>query len=152
MALITVKGSGTDLQPGAYEVTLTALEGPRTIIPQSGPNAGQEIEILDWTFHTEDGQPIEGTTSTASGPRSKLYAWLTALLGGVSPATGQQFEPGDLVGRMAIATIELNDAGWPRIAGMSAIPKRSTPAATSPAAQARAKAATPAQPAADLPF
>lgn len=155
MPLITVKsGAPTDIKPGAYEVTLTALEGPRSIVPQSGPNAGQEVEILDWTFHTEDALQIDGTTSTASGPKSKLYAWLTALLGGVAPATGQQFEADQLIGRMAIATIEVNDGGWPRIASLSAIPVRRTAAAPVARPATRPAPAPAVEQAADgdLPF
>ena len=159
MPLITVKsGAPSDIAPGAYTVTLTAIDGPRTIVPQSGQNAGQEIEILDWTFVTDDDQEIQGTTSLASGPKSKLYNWLTALLGGVAPAAGSQFEADQLVGRMAIATVEVNDGGWPRIASMSAIPVKRAPAApaAAPATPRPRPVPAPVAPAPvaeqDLPF
>jgi len=146
-----------DLQPGTYEVVLTALDGPRTILPQTGPNAGKEVDVYDWTFALTDDSDttIQGTTSTASGPKSKLFSWLTALLGGRPPAVGQTFDAGSLVGRMALATISINDGGWPRIENLSALPTRRQ-AATQAAAQS--EIAQPAQrrgqpvAAEDLPF
>jgi hypothetical protein len=132
MALsITVSaGAPSNIAAGVYEVTLTALDGPRTIYPQTGPNAGKEVEVLDWTFTTEDGEDIQGTTSTSSGPKSKLYAWLTALMGGSAPKVGTRFEIEQLVGRMAVATVEVPDSGWPKIANLSAMPtKRAKPVA-----------------------
>lgn len=136
MVTITVKAGApaTDIEPGAYEVTLTGIEGPRTIFPQTGPNAGKEVEVLDWTFSTDEGAEVQGTTSLASGPKSKLYAWLTALLG-QAPAVGTTFEPGQLVGRTAIATIEVQESGWPKIANLSAMPRRKG-AKAAPTAQA----------------
>lgn len=112
---ITAGAPQTDIEPGAYEVTLLAIEGPRTILPQSGPNAGKEVDLYDWTFTLEDGTELQGSTSTKSGPKSKLYAWVTALLGGTPPPTEAKFKVDDLVGRMAIATVTIDDGGWPRI-------------------------------------
>lgn len=154
MVTITVKsGAPADIEPGVYEVTLTALEGPRTIYPQTGVNAGKEVEVLDWTFHTDDDEEIQGTTSTASGPKSKLYAWLTALLGGTPPAVGTTFEPQQLLGRQAVATISVSDGGWPKIENLSAMPTKRR-AATPAAASAPAPTAPVALGAADdnLPF
>lgn len=165
MVTITVSAGAPamDIEPGAYEVTLLSIEGPRTIYPQSGPNAGKEVEVLDWSFALESDQVITGTTSTASGPKSKLYSWLTALLG-QPPQVGSVFEPGQLAGRMAIATIEMQDSGWPRIANLSALPRRRAPepvpqpaAQPRPAARPVAQPARPVAPAAlgeadDLPF
>lgn len=121
---VSAGAPASDIAPGAYEVTLTAIDGPRTIFPQTGPNAGKEVEVLDWTFTTADDESVRGTTSKASGPKSKAYAWLTALLGGTAPAVGQRFELDQLLGRMAIATISVNENGWPRIENLSALPKR----------------------------
>lgn len=151
---ITVKsGAPVDIDPGVYEVTLTALEGPRTIYPQTGPNAGKEVEVLDWTFHTDDDQEIGGTTSTASGPKSKLYAWLTALLGGTPPAVGTTFAPEQLLGRQAVATISVSEAGWPKIENLSAVPTKRGARAAAPVAAPVAPAPAPAATADDdLPF
>ena len=85
---ISAGAPASDLTPGVYEVTLTDISEPRTIFPQTGPNAGKEVQLRDWTFALEDGTEVTGSASTASGPKSKTYAWLTALLGGTPPAVG----------------------------------------------------------------
>lgn len=127
MPLITVKsGQGApEIKDGVYPVILAGIEGPKTIVPNSGPNAGQEVEILTWKFVVTDGEyqdtEIEATTSTASGPRSKLYGFLTAMFGGTPPTIGQGFEASDLTGRVALATVS-NETGWPKITNLGAIP------------------------------
>ena len=90
--IITISAGAppTDLTPGVYEVTLTDISEPRTIYPQTGPNAGKEVQLRDWTFALEDGTEVTGSASTSSGPKSKTYAWLTALLGGTPPAVGPE--------------------------------------------------------------
>lgn len=146
--LITISaGAQTDITPGVYEVTLTDISEPRTIYPQTGPNAGKEMQLRDWTFATDDGTEIRAGASLSSGPKSKTFAWLTALLGGVPPAVGSSYPREQLVGRTAIATITIDDGGWPRISGLSAMPK----AKAAPAAPAAAPAA-PAAANDDLPF
>lgn len=155
--MITVSaGAQTDIEPGVYEVTLTDISAPRTIYPQTGPNAGKEVQLRDWTFATDDGTEIRAGASTASGPKSKTYAWLTALLGGTPPAVGTSYPREQLIGRTAIATITIDDGGWPRIAGLSAMPKTRTaaPAAAAAPAPTAAPVAAPAAaaPAGDLPF
>ena len=142
-------GAGVDIPPGVYPVVLVNLAGPRVIIPQSGPNIGQEVEILDWQFAIDegdlDGTIIDATTSTRSGPKSKLFSWLTALLGGQSPAIGTTFEAEDLKGRRALATVAMNDAGWPKVEALTAIPvtqrAAQRPAQAAPAAPQRPQAA-----------
>ena len=107
MALIEVKPgakAGAFIgEDGAYPATLVAVEGPRTITPKDGR---EPFELMEWTFAVE-GAPDEAclvwaSTSTATGPRSRAYGYLTGLLGGKAPAVGQAFEAQDLVGRMAM--------------------------------------------------
>ena len=45
--IITISAGAppSDLTPGVYEVTLTEISEPRTIYPQSGPNAGKEVQL-----------------------------------------------------------------------------------------------------------
>lgn len=121
---------------------------PRTIFPQSGPNAGKEVQLRDWTFALEDGTEVTGSASTASGPKSKTFAWLTALLGGTPPVVGTAYPKSQLVGREALATIAIDEGGWAKIANLSARPKAR---AVAPVA---APVAAPAQPVApdQLPF
>jgi hypothetical protein len=156
--LITVSAGApqVDIEPGSYEVTLIGISEPRMILPQSGPNAGKEVTLRDWTFVLEDGTEIRGSASTASGPKSKTYAWLTALLGGTPPAVGQSYPRDQLIGRDAIATIVIDDGGWPKIANLSARPRaRAVTTAAAPVAAAPRPAARSVAPvaggAADLP-
>jgi hypothetical protein len=156
--IITISAGAppTDLTPGAYEVTLTDISEPRTIFPQSGPNAGKEVQLRDWTFALEDGSEVSCSASTASGPKSKTYAWLTALLGGTPPAVGTSYPKSQLIGREALATIVIDEGGWAKITNLSARPKARAAApvaATSPTAAPAQP--VPAQPVADtdqLPF
>lgn len=119
---ITAGAPQIDIAPGVYEVTLLDISDPRTIFPQSGPNAGKEVTLRDWMFALEDGTEIRGSASTASGPKSKTFSWLTALLGGTPPAVGQAYPKSQLIGRIALATIAMDDGGWPKITGLSALP------------------------------
>jgi hypothetical protein len=154
MSLITVSKGGVDIEPGTYTVTLVSIEGPKTITPRNGPNAGQDVEIFDWLFAIDDegteyhGTEIQATTSTASGPKSKLYGFITALLDGKAPTAGTAFEAGDLCGRVALATISMSDSGWPRIDTLSALPR----VMRAPAAGRRAVPVPVAEAPADLPF
>lgn len=123
---ITIGASGPDIV-GVFPVILSDLEGPKTITAKNGPNAGQDVDIFDWVFAIDDGGQFDGevikaTTSTAAGPKSKMYAYITALLGGRPPQEGQTFEKQDLCGRVALATIGPNEGGWPRIQNLSALP------------------------------
>lgn len=126
MPFIEVTQSGPDIPDGVYPVTLVDIKGPKTVTAQRGPKAGQEIDLLDWEFAVDDGPHdgvvISASTSTASGPRSKMYAYLTALFNGVAPQIGAGFEKKDLCGRRALATVKKDDNGWLRIENLGAMP------------------------------
>lgn len=119
-------GGSSDVPEGVYEVVLTKISDPKYVTAQRGPKAGEEIALIDWTFAIVAGdhadKELQASTSTASGPKSKMFAFLTALLGGKSPGVGQQFEKTDLIGRMALATVTIDDQGWARVANVSAMP------------------------------
>lgn len=170
MPFIEIKGAGpqADIPEGVYPVILSDIVGPRTVTAQRGPKAGQDIDLLDWKFVIESGEyenvEIEASTSTASGPRSKMYAFLTALFGGKAPPVGTKLEKNQIVGRSALATLQKDEEGWLRIVNLGALP---TNHYQQPAAQAAAAAPAPepapaaaatsarqqvAQGASDLPF
>ena len=153
--IITISAGAppSDITPGVYEVTLTDISEPRTIYPQSGPSAGKEVQLRDWRFALEDGSEITGSASIASGPKSKTFAWLTALLGGTPPTVNQAYPKSQLLGREALATIAIDEGGWAKIANLSARPKaRAVPvaAAVAPVAVAAAPVGTAATD--NLPF
>jgi hypothetical protein len=123
---IEITQSGPDIPDGVYPVTLVDIKGPKTVTAQRGPKAGQDIQLLDWQFAVDDGPHdgvvIEVSTSLASGPRSKMYGFLTALFNGVAPNIGAAFEKPQLVGRRALATIKKDEQGWLRIENLGAMP------------------------------
>ncbi len=149
MPFIEVRSGGPDIPDGVYQVILSDISEPRTVTAQRGPKAGQDIELLDWTFVIEAGQyentEISVSTSLASGPRSKMFAFLTALFGGVAPPIGTKLEKGDIVGRSALATIQKDDEGWLRIQNLSALPAGYV-APQAPQPVAAAPDAVPARP------
>ena len=154
---ITAGAQQVDIEPGTHEVTLIEISEPRTIFPQTGVNAGKEVTLRDWTFALDGGPEIRASASTASSPKSKTYAWLTALLGGTPPVVGQSYPRSGLIGRAAIATIEIDAGGWPKITNLSALPKTraAAPAPVAAPAPTRRAAAAPVAVAAgdsDLPF
>jgi hypothetical protein len=156
MSFIEVKSGGTnpDLADGVYPVILTEISDPRTVTAQRGPNAGEDFTLIDWKFAVlegpGEGAVVEASTSTASGPKSKLYGYLTALFGGVKPPVGTKLEKTDLVGRIALATIARDEEGWTRITNLGAMPA-SFAVQTQQAAPAAAVAAVAAPQAAPAP-
>lgn len=147
---ITAGAPQSDIEPGTYEVTLIDISEPRIINPQTGPNAGKEVTLRDWTFSLEDGTEIRGSASTASGPKSKTFAWLTALLGGAPPEIGKSYPRSQLIGREALATIAIDEGGWPRITNLSARPKAKAAPVAAPKRAAPVPAAAGASD--DMPF
>ena len=171
--LITINRGGQDIPetftPGVYILVLTNLTGPKTVTAQRGPKAGQDIDLFDWIFNIFDGEfeglEVQASSSTASGPKSKLFGYITALQGGKAPAVGTGSSRDDLIGKLALANISVDEGGWLRIDNLSAIPASvlagrvaqatgapvTAPGAPAPVSAASAPAATsPANN--DLPF
>lgn len=77
-----------------------------------------------WSFLVEhvaaDGSKkidsISAITSGNTGPRSKTYAWLTAIIGR-APKAGEKIE--DPTGTRVLVTIEHNDKGFPTVAQLT---------------------------------
>lgn len=135
MPFLEVKQSGPDVPDGTYPMILTAIEGdpdipdaPRHVVPESGPNAGKDLYFFDWKFSIDaPNHPLDGTefkygTSTKTGPRSKMYGLLTALLNGQKPAVGMVFEKNQLIGRQVLATVQRDESGYCEIVSFSAVP------------------------------
>ena len=132
--LISVGSGAPDLgiDPGTYEAVCVGVK-PRTISSEYGENQ----PMLEWHFNilTADPNsviPVQGLTSMFSGPKSKTYAFLTALRGKVE--TGQTFDEADLVGAPCWVKIEPNAKGWMRVVDVIAPPRTAgKPAAPRPA-------------------
>lgn len=121
-------------EDGVHAATLVAIEGPRSGVNKQ---TGEAYEAMDWVFAVDDAPDdaslVWASTSVASGPRSKMFGFLTALLGGKAPAVGQGFEAADLVGRQALLTIRRDEEGWTRVENVGALPRQMQAAPTAPA-------------------
>ena len=129
---------GAGIALGAQEVTLKKVSDLKTI--QVGP---EEVDIYEWTFVNDDGEELRDSTSTATGPRSKMFGWITALNGGRPPERGDRIDLDAYVGKRAIATVIENDRGWPKIGSLGAIPQRRPTAPVAAAAPAPSRPAPP---------
>lgn len=133
---ITVSAGGPppdeDIADGVYVFILSAIADPKTVTVRRGPKAGNDIDLIDWDFAVDQpGTPFDGrilgeSTSTASGPRSKMNAYLTALFGGITPPPGTKLRKEDIVGRRALGTVTHDEGGWPRISNLGALPATMT--------------------------
>lgn len=129
-------GGGYAVEPGTYEATLIALEDF-----EYDDGEGKKT-LRRWTFGMEnetdpEGNPIsiDGVSSLATGPKSKAFSWLAALLER-APVTGEKYTPAMLIGRGCMVTVELNAEGFSKVAAVVPQPKRRAPAAAPQAAQA----------------
>jgi hypothetical protein len=113
---------GGDIEPGTYPCTLIELE--RFEIVSTGEYdtpAGEVIPKLRWLWSTDDGTTIEGSTSMATGPRSKMRAWMAAI--GVDLSKPTTVTLRDLLGSSALVSVKLNDNGYVAIDSIVALPK-----------------------------
>jgi hypothetical protein len=112
---------GGDINPGTYLCTLLELE--RFTITSTGEYdtpAGEEIPKLRWLWATEDGTTIEGSTSLATGPRSKMRAWMAAL--GVDLSQPGRIVLAELIGREALVSVQVGEKGYVEIGSIVAPP------------------------------
>lgn len=151
------------IDPGTYFATLTKLEPFTLYETASGwsrtpPEDGAVAEAyhkIEWTFHTEDGEQVDGTTSTARSERSTLYAWATGL--GLAPAVvldrSKPIPASQLIGRSALITVELDKNGYSRVKAVVQAPKqKATPAAQPGEFDGAPRQQPMAAPTDDLPF
>lgn len=144
-----------DIEPGTYPATLV---GVRQITIQVD---GDDKTMFEWTFDLGDDLELSGLTSLFTGPKSKTWKFLVALLGAENVKVDQDFDPADLIGKTALVTVEPNRNGYPRVTECVAPPRTRTRASGVPvAAPADTPAARPTVRAAagaieeegDLPF
>lgn len=153
------------VEPGTYLATLTSLK-PFTLYEttkgwtREEPEDGTIVEAynkIQWRFHTDDDELIEGTTSTARSERSTLYAWATGLglPASVVLDRSKPIPASLIIGRAAMVTVAADKNGYPRVASVVPAP-RSRAAAAAPASAVGQFTGAPTTPAAapadDLPF
>lgn len=104
-----IQAGGPDIAPGTYRGTLEKVEiGEGTFNGNTGP-------IRIWHFLIDVAgtlTPISATSSMGTGPKTKAYAWLTAILG-TAPQAGTTVE--DPIGKQVLVTVVKKDNGFPKI-------------------------------------
>lgn len=122
--------------------------------------------LIRWEFSldgTDDpetpGQPVilDGVTSTATGPRSKMRPWVGALLGrNLEEALSLSALRAQVLGHPCQVVVEINDSGYSKVANVIApprMPARPAKPAAVPADAFVGAPTTPAPlPADNLPF
>jgi hypothetical protein len=150
-------------EPGTYLAILTALK-PFTLYETSDgwtrekPDAGivEAYNKIDWIFHTDDGEQLEGMTSTARSERSTLFAWATGL--GMPAAVvldrSKPIPASQLIGREGMVTVSLDKNGRSRVTSVVPAPKaKAAPAPIQPGEFDGAPRQQPvAEPKDELPF
>lgn len=123
MPLIVVKPGTPIVNAGTYPATLISIK-PKRMVTKFSVN-GEEKDFLEWTWLLETSErdvELTSLTSTETGPKSSIFAYLLALTGS-RPDTGAGFEESDLVGKtVLISTIETED-GFAKIDKIVAAPK-----------------------------
>lgn len=122
MPLIHLDEYESDIKPGVYPVTLIDIRADTISTNERG-----DQEVFRWKFivddGSEDGVEHEALSSQITSPRSKLYAWLGALLGEDAVKVGMDFEKKDLVGREAQGQFTIDERGYPKLMALVAKPK-----------------------------
>jgi hypothetical protein len=112
---------GGDIEPGTYLCTLIGLERIEITSDGKYQPEGEIVPLLRWTWATEDGTSVEGTTSFATGPRSKMRAWMAGI--GIDISKPMKLKLPALIGREAMVNVALNENGFATIASVVAPPK-----------------------------
>lgn len=140
-------GAQTDLEDQSlHPATLSKLT--KKILPSAFSESGKAPAII-WTFTLDSGTTVDGTSSEATGPKSKARPWLEAMLG--KTTTKEMLRAGALsksvlIGKRCQVLISINDNGYPKVS--TVLPYNGPQA---PAAPQAAPSATPVQSAAPEP-
>jgi hypothetical protein len=152
--LITVTAGTPVLKPGTYNATLIGI-APKRLTTKFSIPPGAEDDFLEWTWLVEGPDKdveITSLTSLATGPKSAIMRYLTALVGADNFDIGSGFEENDLVGKKVQVQIIEKD-GFSKIDNIVAPTVARTAAATAPVkAPAPAVVAPVANDLDDLPF
>lgn len=122
-------------EPGSYPAVLVGVDP--FLINEGTPEAKT---LMRWDFSLDGiedpevpGVPLilDGVTSLATGPRSKMRPWVTALLGReLDEAISLSALRSQLLGHPCLVRVEINDSGYSKVADVAPpIRKPARPAA-----------------------
>jgi len=113
---IVIGGDAEDIPEGEHPAKLDTIE--------VRPGVQFEGDFRVWTFTLDRGASVSGSSSTATGSRSKSYRWIKALL-------GRKPEPKEtvkLTGLPCRVVVEHDAEGWPKV--VDVLPAQSSPVST----------------------
>jgi hypothetical protein len=115
-------------EPNTYPAILVGIEPFRI-----NEGTADAKTLIRWEFSLdgiEDPETpgmnliLDGVTSLATGPRSKMRPWVTALLGrSLDEAVSLSALRGQLVGKPCLAVVVINDAGYSKVDNVVAAPR-----------------------------
>ena len=127
---IVIGGDAADIPDGLYPAKVAGIEVLHSVKFDS--------DFRAWTFRLDNGSECGGSSSLATGNKSKAGKWIKALIGH-KPEQGEKVT---LAGLPCVVRVEEDGDGWPRV--IDVLPPQT---ANSTAASVPSDAA-----AADLPF
>jgi hypothetical protein len=115
--------AGPEIEDGTYDATLIELEPFEVTV--DGEKGKEERQLLRWTFSLDDAPEVhvEGVSSQARGPNSKLAKWLLALVGAEAAEPGRKYKVSELIGSRAQIVVKHNANGFPKVDGVVPMPK-----------------------------
>lgn len=137
---------------GSYLATLITVTDPITAKSSMADAKGDGTwTYRDWTFAMDggqfDGQVLDVRANAgSSGPKSKQFAIIAALIGRTPPVGAQIDIQAHLVGRQCLLGIKTNDSDYPYADTFMAVPGDQA-TSQQPAAPTNSEAMVPQQPA-----
>ena len=141
MPLIEVSAGTPAIPAGTYLASVVGI-APKTMTTKFS-KPGQEDDFLEWEWLVDydGGTELRSLTTTATGPKSRIFEYLTALLGG-GVEIGMGFEETDLIGKQAQLSIIVDENGFSKVDRIVApLRASSSPAKSAPKAAEAPKAA-----------
>lgn len=115
-----------EFSPGTYPAT--CLRVRRLVYIDKKTKEEQQLRI--WQFAVEglvEGEPAtecDGTTSISTGPSSKAFDWLVALLGAGNVEPNGVYKQSTIAGRECLVVIEADKNGYPKVQDVIAPPTK----------------------------
>lgn len=128
MPLIEVTAGAPTIPAGTYLAEVVGIS-PKSMVTRFSKN-GEEQDFLEWTWLVhgkDDDAEIRSLTTTQTGPKSRIFEYLVALLGAGRVDVGAGFEETDLIGKTAMVAIVINEEGFSKVDRVVAAPVAAAP-------------------------
>lgn len=109
---------------GTFPATLVSYERKGPFDDAKKP--GEQYHLLEWGFSIDDAgdnSMVWTATGESTGPKSRTFGIISALLGGKQPPVGTKLEiEKHLIGRRALVTVRKDERGYMKVDTVSAMP------------------------------